>query len=316
VIFKFEFCVDVQGLVEPHDCQSADIYANVVEEAMNDAMDHHHGLSESELDNHGDERRSRSLHEDPTSADSMITKVGGVSLSKVSGSTVCGGSLSGQGFVNELTGTVPDTNAARDTTVSICGVITVEEADCVDEVCLTEHYREIAHDLEDFVDHGDLTLAINEHSINRLPPVPELQVVMALPFSLKTDNLLLPATFTVDINLKYYQDSNPTTCASKAVFTDFEHPYETLHECCEDKFGFNIDRCCADGGGCPEIGVVAAGEITDESGNAVRFFPTWEQGKLCDSKIVDVWELSFASLEECCERQFSYDLDNCLNPTD
>lgn len=200
VIFKFEFCVDVQGLVEPQDCQSADIYANILEEAMNDAMDHHQGLSESELD--GDKRRTRFLHEDPTFADLMITKVGGVSLSKVSGSTVCGGSLSGQGFVNELTGTVPDVEAAQNTVVSICGVITVEEADCVDESCLTEHYHEISHNLEDFVNNGDLTVAINEHSTNRLPPVQELQSVTALPLSFKSENLLLPATFTGDLNLK------------------------------------------------------------------------------------------------------------------
>merc|ERR1712194_11708 len=323
IIFKFEFCVDIQGLVEPQDCQSADIYATVVEEAINEAMDHHatHVLSESEFDDHGgeddhgDERRARSLHADLTSADSMITKVGGISLSKVSGSTVCGGSLSGQGFVNDLTGTTPDIEAARDTTMSICGVITVEEKECVDEACLTEHFHDITHDLENFVDHGDLTLSINEHSTSRLPPVPELQAVMVSPFSLKTMNLVLPATFTGDLNLKYYQGSDLTTCMSKAFFTAFEHPYETLHECCEDKFGYNLDKCCAEGGGCPEIGVVATQGVTDESGGAVRFFPTWEKGKLCDSKSdFSGWELSYTSLNECCAGHFAYDLGTCMNP--
>jgi len=315
VIFKFEFCVDVQGLVEPQDCQSADIYAKVIEKALSDAMDHHHGLSESELEDHGDERRMRALHEDPTTADPMITKIGDVSLSKDSGSTVCGGSLAGQDFINDKTGTVPDIAAAQDTTFSICGVITVEEDECVDEVCLTEHFHELSHDLEDFVDDGDLTLAINEHATSRRPPVPELQSVKTVASSLKTDSLLLPATFTGDLNLKYFHGSDLTTCMSKAAFTEFEVPYDTLYECCEDKFGYNVDRCCADGGGCPEIGVVAAGEVSDERGEATRFFPTWEQGKLCDSKTdFYVGELSFASLDECCQEQFSYDLDNCLNP--
>ena len=323
VIFKFEFCVDIQGLVEPQDCQSADIYANVIEQAINDEMDHHHGLTAEELEEHGNEdnhsgqRRMRFLHEDPTFANSMITKVGDVSLSKVSGSTVCGGSLEGQEFVNELTGQAPDIEAAQDTTVSICGVITVEEEDCVDTACLNEHYHDIVDGLKEFVDQGELTLAINEHAGSRLPSVPELISVTAHPFSFTSENLLLPATFTGDLNNKYFQGSDLTTCMSKAVFTEFEQSYDTLHECCEDKFGYDIDTCCAAGGGCPEIGVAAIEDVTDESSKAIRFFATWETGYLCaSSNNFEGWETTYDSLQECCTSQFSYDYDNCMNPTE
>src|SRR5210317_1662895 len=35
VMFKFEFCFDVGSLLPPIDCQTADIYANVLEDAVN-----------------------------------------------------------------------------------------------------------------------------------------------------------------------------------------------------------------------------------------------------------------------------------------
>ena len=314
VIFKFEFCVDIQGLVDPQDCQSADVYGNVIEDAVNDGCNHHHGLSESDV--HDENERMRLvIHDDPTSADANITNIGGVSLSKIDGSTVCGGSLGGQGFINELTGTVPDVEAAEATTVNVCGVITVEEGDCLDEACLNEHYQELVHELEEFVNNGDLTLAINRRAERRLPPVPELRGVTAIPFSLTTQNLLLPATITGDFNLQFFQGSDLTTCMTKSVFQNFEHPYDSLHTCCEKEFGWAINRCCADGGGCPEIGVAAVEEVTDDNGDVVRFFPTWIAGKLCDSKTSFVaGETSFATLAECCNQHFPRDQD-CMNTT-
>jgi hypothetical protein len=326
VMFKFEFCVDVQGLIDPPDCQSADIYANVLEDAVNEGCYHAHGLEGVDYGHEHDDlggeghtdggvvrRLNRMLTEvgDLTTTDANITKIGGVSLSKVDGSTVCGGSLGGQGFINELTGTAPDIESASDTIVTICGVITVEEENCKEEACLREHYQAIAHELEEFVDNGDLTLAINRRSASRLPPVPELQVVSALPFSLTTNNLVLPATITGDINFQYFHGSDLETCMEKVVFHEGETPYENLVDCCNAHFQWDVEGCCAKGGGCPEIGVAAIEEVTDASGEVLRFFPTWQAGKLCDSKTTfESWEVSYTTLDECCDFHFSGSAEN------
>jgi hypothetical protein len=44
VMFKFEFCVDIKGLVDPPDCQTADIFGNVIGDAVNEGCHHTHGL--------------------------------------------------------------------------------------------------------------------------------------------------------------------------------------------------------------------------------------------------------------------------------
>lgn len=38
VLFKFEFCLDVGSLLPPIDCQTADIYANVMEASINSGL--------------------------------------------------------------------------------------------------------------------------------------------------------------------------------------------------------------------------------------------------------------------------------------
>ena len=197
VMFKFEFCVDIKGLTDPQDCQSADIFANVIEAAINE------GTQDTVFNNTGSSGHVGNI----TSADTNITKIGSVSLGKVLGTTVCGGSLEGEDFINELTGAVPDLLAAANKNITVCGVITVKEQECKDVACLNEHYAAVKEELNRFVDDGDLTLAINRLSTIRLPPVPELLNVIGAPLSLTTQNLVLPATITGDINFKYFRGS-------------------------------------------------------------------------------------------------------------
>ena len=255
LMFKFDFCVDIQGLVDPHDCQSADVIANVLEDAINDGMylDHHHSRALVMTSEKGE----------ITTVDANITKIGGVSLIKTpgampadGGSTECGGTLAGQSFTNSLTGTTPDIASASNNTHSVCGVITVEEKHCKTEACLTDHYRTIAHELEEFVDLGDLTLAINRRATMRLPPVEALQVVAVVPFTLTTQNLLQPATISGALTLQWYHGSSPHTCNQKSVFSSWEVPFGDLYDCCLAHFGWNtqsIDLCCDQGGGCSGI---------------------------------------------------------------
>lgn len=318
VMFKFDFCVDVQGLVDPPDCQSADIYANVLEDAINEGCHHAHGLTGVEHNQTHDRALTDEALGDITTADANITKIGGVSLAKIDGSTVCGGTLGGQGFTNELTGTLPDIESAGDTTSSVCGTITIEEQVCVKEDCLRERYDAIVDELKEFVDLGDLTLAIQRRSATRLPPVPELQVVTAAPFSFNSQNLLLPATITGDLNLQYFHGSDLTTCMEKAVFQPTETPYENLIDCCTAHFQWDVEGCCANGGGCPEIGIAAVEEITNSEGDVLQFYPTWIQGEWCASKSeFDQWETKFPTRAGCCEQfkgnQVHY--DECLSFT-
>merc|ERR1712029_4741 len=254
--------------------------------------------------------------EDPgdETTDANITRIGDVSLSKVDGSTVCGGTLAGQGFTNELTGTVADVSSAAGNTVNVCGVITVTEEECAEEECLREHYEGIVAELHEFVNNGDLTLAINRKAMGRLPPVPELQVVNAVNGSLTTQNLLLPGTITGNLDWKFFQGSDLDTCQEKVYFTEGEDHYDNLYDCCLAHFQWNVEDCCGKGKGCPELGIASIEEVVNAEGDVVEFYPTWETGRLCDSKPKDdfeAWEATrYPTLELCFEAHFPND-DSC-----
>eukprot|EP00569_Conticribra_weissflogii_P004205 CAMPEP_0171334418 /NCGR_PEP_ID=MMETSP0878-20121228/4635_1 /TAXON_ID=67004 /ORGANISM="Thalassiosira weissflogii, Strain CCMP1336" /LENGTH=119 /DNA_ID=CAMNT_0011835491 /DNA_START=124 /DNA_END=483 /DNA_ORIENTATION=+ len=47
----------------------------------------------------------------------------------------------------------------------------------------------------------------------------------------------------------------------------------------------------------------------------LRFYATWSDGEMCSLKSASsfgVWEESYASLEECCDTNFSWDYNNCM----
>lgn len=181
LMFQFEFCFDAQGLVNPLDCQSADIYANVIEDAIN-------GVTHNAYQVVGNPSAM-------TPTDANITMLGDVSLNKGSGGgTICGGSLAGQGYTNQFTGTYPDVSAASGTQSNVCGIMTVEDSQCRTEQCLRDHYNNIVTQLAQYVNSGDLTESIRARALLRLPPVTELRGVTALGYSLTTQNLVLPAT--------------------------------------------------------------------------------------------------------------------------
>ncbi len=83
-----------------------------------------------------------------------------------------------------------------------------------------------------YIDDGSLTTLVRVHATTRLPPVPKLFNVIGISASLETQNLVLPATITGNINLQYYQGRNLETCAQKAVFTATEVKYEKLYDGC------------------------------------------------------------------------------------
>ena len=86
--------------------------------------------------------------------------------------------------------------------------------------------------LTNYINDGSLTTSIRERATTRLPPVSELFNVIGISASLETQNLVLPATITGNLNLQYYQGSNLETCAQKAVFMATEVKYEKLYDGC------------------------------------------------------------------------------------
>ena len=297
ILFKFDFCVELNSLVAPIDCQTADIYANVLESAINQ------GLGEA--------------------SDAYITRVGDASLTKVDGSTVCGGSLEGQDFINDQTGTTPDLSNPPTTSTSICGVITTEEYECSMDDCLAEIYESIINNLNAYIDDGSLTATIQGISTTRLPSVPELKIATAESGSLSTFNLLLPATMSAQIGeSKYAKDGQE--CVAKTAFATWEIKYNSLYECCAANFGWNLDTCCSDAGGCDAPATASTTTTSTTSGIAssatttttpsVKYYATWQSGKLCNVKnTFESWEQTFGSLKECCTKQFAYVYNDCCN---
>lgn len=294
VMFKFEFCVDIKGLVEPRDCQSADHYANVLEDAINAGVN-----------------LVADTVEDQDLTDANITSIGNVTLAKEKGSTVCGGSLEGQDFINEQTFIAPDIAAAAEKITRVCGVITVEAADCSQEDCLREDYQNITAVMTEYVNDGGLKKSLNKMAETNLPPVLELQKVSAVDGSFTTSNLLLPATITGDQILKYYHGSDLGTCMDKTFFLETEIPYDTLYECCKVAFHYDVRSCCIKGGGCPELNIDM---------DSIEFFPVWSTEKMCDSKPTvsfESWETNrFETIDECCDFYFKDKKTECIRQHD
>ena len=225
VLFKFDFCLEVGSLLPPVDCQTADIYANVMESSINVGL--------------GD------------SSDANITRVGDATLTKVDGSTECGGSLANQDFINDLTGTTQVLSDVPDTLTTICGVITTESYDCTDDTCLQDMHDAIVTSLNNYVNTGGFTVNLQMLATTREPPVPSLQVAEGQIGTLTTSNLLLPTTMSEQLgDLMYAKDGEQ--CVTKTAFATWEIQYSTLQECCLDNFNYKLDECCTTGGGCDD----------------------------------------------------------------
>ena len=230
VLFKFEFCVDIGGLLSPIDCQTADIHQQVIEAAINKGL--------------GD------------ASDAEVNRVGDTTLAEVDGSTECGGNLLGQDFINDLTGTTIDlSDVDPDATTTVCGVITTESYDCTMDACLMDLHDSIVVGLTNYINSGGLTDTLQSMATARLPPTPELQVADVRAGTLYTFDLLLPTTMSAQLgDLKYAKDGEQ--CISKTAFASWEIPYDSLQLCCENNFAWDIDGCCTSGGGC---GIVSEG---------------------------------------------------------
>jgi hypothetical protein len=281
VDFKFDFCLDLASLVPPMDCQTADIYANVIEDVMNLRLG-------------GD-------------SDANITRVGDVSLGKIAGgagSTTCGGSLDGQDFINDNTGRPPDlSNPPSSTTV--CGVISTRSYNCTQEDCLMAKHDSLVQDMTTYVNDGSMTTALQSRAHTRLPPVPELEEASSIPGTFSAFDLLLPATISASLGeAKYFKDNQ--SCGTKTAFASWETPYDSLLECCDAHFNWKLDECCAEGGGCDGVSNTDP-SFTPDSPPVELYYATWTSGSLCDKKnenSFDSWETPYTTLKDCCQMYY------------
>ena len=291
VDFKFDFCLDVASLVPPSDCQTADIYANVIEDIINLRIGEN--------------------------SDANVTRIGDISLGKIAGgagSTTCGGSLDGQDFVNDSIGSAPDlTNPPSSAT--ICGVITTRSYNCTQDDCLMVKHDDLVKTMTSYVNDSAMTEALQAKAATRLPPVPELKEVTVIPGTFSTFNLLFPATISSNLGESKYFKNNES-CNTKTAFASWETPFDSLLDCCEAHFKWKLDACCVEGGGCDEIDSITG--VSDEATTEL-YFPTWTLGSLCDKKNEDSfnsWDRKYNTLTKCCDHNFGWDQkmhEDCLH---
>ena len=114
---------------------------------------------------------------------------------------------------------------------------------------------------------------------------------------------------------KFYPDWTNHGCGKKA-HSEFEsweldEVYDTLDECCSDKFEYNKEGCCSS----PGMGGCAS---TSGSGTApVVYLPDWSSHH-CYSKspnLVATHEVIYThdTVSECCSAHFSWNQSNCLS---
>jgi hypothetical protein len=77
--------------------------------------------------------------------------------------------------------------------------------------------------------------------------------------------------------------------------------FASIDECCANMFWFDMAGCVSRSQSKPLPTIP-------------RFYPTWVRGELCSSKeVFDDWEDSYATLQECCESHFSWDMSACCS---
>ena len=110
---------------------------------------------------------------------------------------------------------------------------------------------------------------------------------------------------------KFFPDWGSNVCGQKSAFKPWEldpsEIYDSLYECCQDKFSYNLEKCCsADGlGGC---------NAADGAG-AIEYLPDWTYNR-CEAKSVEKiqsHEVQFSSTTArgCCGKWFGWAKNDC-----
>lgn len=111
---------------------------------------------------------------------------------------------------------------------------------------------------------------------------------------------------------KFLPDWAANVCVQKSDIETWEldDVYDSLDECCSQRFAYNKQECCsAPGmGGC-------SGEGAGSGSEPVVYLPDWSASK-CDSKSESTLAsyegiYSFPTIDDCCKTQFGWDRTGC-----
>lgn len=145
----FTFTITIKNIIEPTNCQDADIQAKALETAINVGLG--------------------------SSSSSSVSKIGCATLSQDpdTDNTICGGCLAGS-YLGDFDGTRDAGYYTNTASATISVEVTTKSSDCTDSTCFQTLYSSILSDFTAFVDSGDLTSEIITWAQNRVPPIPEL----------------------------------------------------------------------------------------------------------------------------------------------
>ena len=146
----FAFTLSVNNIIEPTNCQDADIQAKALETAMDVGLG--------------------------SSSSSSVSAIGCATLSQDpdTDNTICGGCLAGSYLGDNYDGTHDEGYYSNSVSATISVEVTTKSTDCTDSTCFQSLYNSIVTDFTAFITSGDLTDEIVTWAQNRAPPIPEL----------------------------------------------------------------------------------------------------------------------------------------------
>jgi hypothetical protein len=146
--FTFTFTVD--NIIEPTNCQDADIQSKALEKAIDIGLG--------------------------SSSSSSVSQIGCATMSQDpdTDNTICGGCLAGSYLGDNYSNTRDASYYANSASATITVEATTKSSDCTDATCFQELYSSIIADFTAFLTSGDLTEEIVTWAQNRIPPIPEL----------------------------------------------------------------------------------------------------------------------------------------------
>jgi len=186
------------------------------------------------------------------------------------------------------------------------------------------HYGDDNEDQDDF------------ELIDLLPQ--ELAVMIVSASAASSSPAAAPTISTSRYYPTYTDGGESCSTKSSSKFSSWEVSYGTLHECCNESFGWDFDACmnrntfvederdlldllpqelAAMIASASAESSSPAASTTITSASTSRYYPTYvDGGESCSTKSsseFNSWEVSYDTLYACCSESFGWDIDACIN---